>query len=220
MKYLEPAVVGIASVACGPALTLIISRYIIKDTSHPTKYEGYAAWVILTSVVVMLVNSYVGKSGVTDTTTTERIIGISCVVLSAIGTVLYTFFSKRLSTGDWKTYEILGVRNILMLLVTLFYMFSYEISFLLNKEMLLIILSLSIIGHILPVFLIQSSIATLDPIHVSLILLLLPIFTLLFQFFDPRIHISSETFITVIMITFLLIILSIVKLQKIDKDER
>lgn len=213
LKYLEPAVVGIASVACGPALTLVISRYIVKGASFPTKLESYIAWIVIIGVVTMLMNSYFGNSGVTTTTDKERIFGILCVVLSAVGTVLYTFFSKKLSLVNWKPYEILGLRNILMLVTVLVYAFIFKVSFILNTNLVYIIFALSVIGHLLPIFLIQNSIVNLDPIHVSLILLLLPVFTLLFQFTDNRIQISYESIGSVIFITVLLAVLGINKVK-------
>ncbi|NUU66426.1 EamA/RhaT family transporter [Enterobacteriaceae bacterium BIT-l23] len=213
LKYLEPAVVGIVSVACGPALTLVISRYVIKGTSSPTRIEEGIAWIVLVGVIIMLVNSYLGKSGITSTTNNERFIGIVCVVVSAIGTVLYTFISKKLSKNSWKPYEILGFRNILMLIIALVYVVTCKLSFSLSIEMFFIVLALSVIGHIFPVFLIQSSISNLDPMHVSLMLLLLPVFTLLFQFIDSRIQVSYESISAVIFITVLLVVLGINKLQ-------
>ncbi|EDJ8986860.1 EamA/RhaT family transporter [Salmonella enterica subsp. diarizonae] len=217
LKYLEPAVVGIASVACGPALTLIISRYIIKGASSPTKIETYIAWIVLFGVIIMLINSYYGNSGITSTSDYERIIGILCVALSAVGTVFYTFFSKKLSLNNWKSYEVLGLRNVLMLITVLLYGFISNLSFALNAEMLYIVLILSIIGHIFPIFLIQSSIVNLDPIHVSLILLLLPVFTLLFQFADDRVQISYESIGAVIFITVPLALLGINKFKNNKK---
>ncbi|MCI4186565.1 EamA family transporter [Dickeya dianthicola] len=213
LKYLEPAVVGIASVACGPALTIVISRYFIRGASTPDKAESSIAWIILFGVIVMLINSYFGKSGVINTSYFERTTGIICVICSAIGTVLYTFYSKDLSKKGWKSYEILGFRNILMLLVALGYCAYNNIHFYLTENLLLIVIFLSVIGHVIPIFLIQKSISTLDPIHVSLLLLLLPVFTLALQFFDDRIFISWESISAVFAITFFLIFLCVTKIH-------
>ncbi|WP_367143722.1 EamA family transporter [Pantoea stewartii] len=213
LKYLEPAVVGIASVACGPALTIVISRYFIRSSSPPNRTEAFIAWIILIGVIIMLVNSYFGKSGVVDTSYIERSIGIISVVCSAIGTVLYTFFSKDLGKKGWKSYEILGVRNLIMLLIALAYCYYNSINLLATESLLLVIILLSIFGHVIPIFLIQKSISILDPIHVSLLLLLLPVFTLLLQFFDSRIFISWESILSVVIITFLLVFLGINKFK-------
>ncbi len=214
LKFLEPAVVGIASVACGPALTIVISRYFLKDTSSPGKTETVIAWIILAGVIVMLANSYFGKSGLTSTDYIGRTAGIVSVLFSAVGTVLYTFFSRGLSKKGWKAYEILGFRNILMLLVSFIYCIHQSIPLLLENDLLLIVVLLSVVGHIIPVFLIQKSISELDPIHVSLLLLLLPVFTLAFQFTDSRIVVSWESISAVLAITCLLIVLCVTKVQE------
>ncbi|ACS85950.1 EamA family transporter [Musicola paradisiaca] len=219
LKYLEPAVVGIASVACGPALTIIISRYFITGASTPTKLESVVAWAVMAGVIAMLLNSYLGKSGVTNTTHLERTIGIICVISSAIGTVLYTFFSKDLSQKRWKSYEILGFRNVLMLFSALVYCSVSQISLWPGTDLFMIVLALSVIGHIIPIFLIQSSISVLDPIHVSLLLLLLPVFTLAFQFIDQRIFISWESITAVVGILILLVVLGASKFQMGNKQE-
>lgn len=213
LKFLEPAVVGIASVACGPALTIVIARYFFKESSSPSKAETVIAWIILVGVFLMLANSYFGKSGLISTDYVDRTIGIVSVLFSAVGTVLYTFFSKNLSIKGWKAYEILGFRNILMLLVSFVYCIHQSVSLRLEDDLLLIVVLLSLVGHIIPIFLIQRSISELDPIHVSLLLLLLPVFTLALQFTDSRIIVSWESISAVLAITFLLIVLCISKVQ-------
>jgi len=207
LKFLEPAIVGIASVACGPALTIVISRYYIKNTSPPNITESIIAWIILLGVILMLANSYFGKSGLISTDYFGRTTGIISVLFSAVGTVLYTFFSKGLNKKGWKTYDILSLRNILMLLVSFLYCFQQKISLIMPANLLLIVVMLSLIGHIIPVFLIQKSISELDPIHISLLLLLLPVFTLALQFLDNRILMSWESISAVLAITFFLIVL-------------
>ncbi|WP_239954543.1 EamA family transporter [Pantoea sp. Z09] len=212
LKYLEPAIVGIASVACGPALTIVISRNFMKNTSASSKTESVIAWTILTGVIVMLINSYIGRSGFTTTSFTERAVGILCVICSATGTVLYTFFSKNLNNKGWSSSEILGFRNILMLALALAYSVHNHIPLIPGKELLLTLFLVSIIGHVIPIFLVQKTISALDPIHVSLLLLLLPVFTLAFQLFDERIIISIESIYAVFGITLLLTFLCFTKL--------
>lgn len=93
LRYLEPAVVGVASVACGPALTLIISAF-DKETSKIGRIETVISSLVLLSVGVMLYNSFVGESGISLSTQEQRTLGVISVVLCALGTVLYTIVSK------------------------------------------------------------------------------------------------------------------------------
>ncbi|WP_230492583.1 DMT family transporter [Martelella alba] len=211
LKYLEPAIVGIASVACGPAITIILSRLFLRVPTKPTRLEKTIAWVILVGVALMLGNAYLGKSGMTATSQAERVIGIICVLCSAIGTVIYTLLSKQLDNKGWGSYDILGMRNILMLLLATLYCHYNGVSLVLDWQWLLVVLILSVIGHIVPIVLMQRSISILDPLHISLMLLLLPVFTLALQFLDPRIAVARESISAVVIILVLLCLLAISK---------
>lgn len=211
LKYLEPAVVGIASVACGPALTIILSRFLSGFTTRPDKAESVISWAVMIGVMIMLINSWVGSSGVTSTSATERAIGIICVLLSAVGTVLYTLFSKSLVNKKWSASEILGCRNVLILFTALLYSAVMHISLQLDVIYFLIVVLLSVVGHIIPIFLIQKSIGALSPLHIAFLMLLIPVFTLAFQFTDRRIAVSWQTIIAVLVLTALLALLGISK---------
>ncbi|WP_016604744.1 EamA family transporter, partial [Yersinia pestis] len=211
-RYLEPAIVGIASVACGPAITTIISRCIDNRSGKNSGLEFIISWLIMVGVILMLCNSLMGKSGVTTTTVDERLIGIICVILSALGTVIYTFISRELYQRQWETYEILGFRNMLMLLIAVIYCFYADIPLSINMNLAAPMVLLVVIGHLLPIYLIQNTIKRLQPLHVSLVLLLLPVFTLLLQYFDTRVEISFDSIAAVSIIAILLFILGINKI--------
>lgn len=170
------------------------------------------SWCILALVIIMLANSYMGNSGVTGTNTFDRIIGIVCVSISAFGTVAYTLLSKGLNNDDWKSYEILGVRNIIIVIFSGLYCIYNNIGIFLGFSGSIIMTLLVIFGHIIPIFLIQKTISKLTPIHTSMVLLFLPIFTLTLQYFDTRIELSWYSIYTVIGIIVLLLIQSLNKL--------
>ncbi|WP_039978687.1 EamA family transporter [Vibrio sagamiensis] len=212
LKYLEPAVVGIATIACGPAITIVFSRF-FKVSTQPTNLELIISWLILAIVIIMLGNSYFGNSGITETSTLNRIIGIICVTISAFGTVAYTLLSKELNNDNWKSYEILGVRNILIVVFSVIYCITNKYSMELDSSGTIMMTLLVTIGHIIPIFLIQKTISKLTPIHTSLVLLFLPIFTLILQYLDERVELSWYSIYAVSGITFLLFIQSINKLK-------
>ncbi|ETS31545.1 transporter [Photorhabdus temperata] len=214
LRFLEPAIVGVASVACGPAITILLSSLIDKDEAKTEKLEVVISWLVLVGVGIMLVNSFLGNSGLSSTSIQDRIIGIVSVIFSAVGTVLYTIFSKKLFKEKWKTYEILSVRNILMVILSFCYISLSDVSFGLNIEMILPMFILVIIGHLLPIYLIQKTINAIKPLHVSLLLLLIPVFVICFQYLDSRIAFSIESLIAVLVIVSLLTVLGISKIKK------
>lgn len=208
LRFLEPAVVGVASVACGPALTLLVSSF-VKGAGKANAMETLIAGLVLLSVAMMLFQSFVGVSGISSTSVEQRLIGIVSVVLCALGTVLYTIISKKMFACHWKTYEILAVRNILMVVIcSLFIRFS-DASFSLATQWVLPLSVLVVVGHLLPVYLIQKTIFHLSPIAVSFILLTLPVFTLVLQYLDSRVAFSIPSILAVGLIVVLLAWLAI-----------
>ncbi|MDQ0741039.1 DMT family transporter [Pseudomonas sp. W4I3] len=204
LRYLEPAVVGVASVACGPALTLIIS--LVKKRSAKVAFADTAvSWLVLISVAIMLFNSFIGESGVVTTTGGQRALGIASVLVCALGTVVYTIFSREMFARQWTVYEILGIRNFAMVGVCAVAIPFTGASFLLDGERVPAIVLLVVLGHLLPIYLIQKTIYYLTPIHVSLVLLTLPVFVLLLQYLDARVEFSLASVAAVTVIIFLLL---------------
>lgn len=204
LRYLEPAVVGVASVACGPALTLIISL-LNKRGVRVAFADALVSCLVLTSVGIMLFNSFNGDSGVVATTVQERLLGIVSVMACALGTVVYTVFSKEMFARQWSVYEILAVRNIAMVGVCVSAIAASGGSFVLDRALLLPMVILVVIGHVLPIYLIQKTIYHLTPIHVSLVLLTLPVFVLLLQYLDSRVEFSMASVVAVGVIVLLLL---------------
>lgn len=204
LRYLEPAVVGVASVACGPALTLLISL-LDKRGARIALEDALVSGLVLFSVGVMLFNSFAGESGISTTSVGQRSLGIFSVIVCALGTVMYTVFSKKMFARQWAIYEILAVRNIAMIAVCVIAIPVAGGSFSINRALILPMLILVVIGHLLPIYLIQKTIYYLTPIHVSLVLLTLPVFVLLLQYLDARVAFSVASVAAVSIIVLLLL---------------
>lgn len=203
LRYLEPAVVGVASVACGPAITLIVSA-LDRQGTRASRVDTLVSYLVLTSVGIMLFNSFSGHSGLAHTTIEQRLLGILAVVVCALGTVMYTVFSKRLFAAHWTTQEILAVRNVAMVTLCALLIPVTGGGFSIDRELLWAMALLVVLGHLLPIYLIQKTIYHLSPLHVSLVLLALPVFVLLFQYLDSRVEFSIASVLAVGIIVFLL----------------
>jgi drug/metabolite transporter (DMT)-like permease len=204
LRYLEPAVVGVASVACGPALTLIMS--LVKKRSAKAAFaDALVSCLVLISVGIMLFNAFAGDSGIVNTTLEQRLSGIVAVIVCALGTVMYTVFSKDMFARQWSVYEILAVRNVAMIVVCVVAIPVSGAGFALDRELIVPMMILVVVGHLLPIFLIQKTIYYLTPIHVSLVLLTLPVFVLLLQYLDTRVAFSMASVTAVGIIVLLLL---------------
>lgn len=218
LRYLEPAVVGVASVACGPALTLVISA-LDKGIGKAGRIETVTSYLVLLSVGVMLYNSFTGDSGISSTTQEQRVLGIISVVLCALGTVLYTIVSKRLFSRAWAVHEILATRNIVMIVLCLCFILNSTASFGVSSNLILPMVILVVAGHLLPIYLIQKTIFHLSPIHVSLVLLTLPVFTLVLQYLDARVEFSTPTIAAIFIIVLLLGVLGLNKINVARRNQ-
>lgn len=216
LRYLEPAVVGVASVACGPALTLIVSAF-DKETSKIGRIETVISSLVLLSVGVMLYNSFVGDSGISSSTQEQRTLGVISVVLCALGTVLYTIVSKKLFFRTWAVCEILATRSVMMIVLCVFIMLEYGVSFGVTSNLILPMIMLVVTGHLLPIYLIQKAIFHLSSIHVSLVLLTLPVFTLMLQYLDSRVEFSAPSIVAIFIIVLLLIVLALNKIIEMKR---
>lgn len=204
LRYLEPAVVGVASVACGPALTLMLSLF-NKRGIKVAFADALVSCLVLTSVGIMLFNSFAGDSGISSTSIGQRLLGIASVMVCALGTVMYTVFSKDMFARQWSVYEILAVRNVAMIVVCVVAIPVSGAGFALDRELIVPMMILVVVGHLLPIFLIQKTIYYLTPIHVSLVLLTLPVFVLLLQYLDTRVAFSMASVTAVGIIVLLLL---------------
>lgn len=212
LRYLEPAVVGVASVACGPALTLVISAF-DKGSGKAGRIETVISYLVLLSVGIMLYNSFTGDSGISSTTQEQRVLGIISVVLCALGTVLYTIVSKRLFSRAWAVHEILATRNVVMIVLCVFFILSNGAAFGVSSSLIMPMVILVVVGHLLPIYLIQKTIFHLSPIHVSLVLLTLPVFTLVLQYLDARVEFSVPSIVSIVIIVLLLGVLGLNKIN-------
>lgn len=203
LKFLEPAVVGIVSVAIGPALTLFIGLF-IGTNKNVAKYDIIISGLVLLAVFITLSNSFFGYSGLNNTNTIDRILGIVSVVICAIGTVSYALTSQALGKKGWHSTELLAVRNILMVLVSFAMIYINKIPLSLGHEFMTPMLLVVIFGHIIPIYMIQKTIMMVSALQISFILLSLPVFTLLLQYFDDRVAFSPLTIISTMLILILM----------------
>ena len=79
------------------------------------------------------------------------------------------------------------------------------VGFSLDRDLIAPMVILVVIGHLVPIYLIQKTIYYLSPIHVSLVLLTLPVFVLLLQYLDARVEFSLASVAAVSVIVFLLL---------------
>ncbi len=104
-----------------------------------------------------------------------------------------------------------------MVVLSFFYVSVSSVSLSLDIDMILPMSILVIVGHLLPIYLVLKTINAITPLHVSLLFLLIPVFTIIFQYLDSRIAFSVESLIAASVIVSLLIILGVSKIKKTNR---
>jgi drug/metabolite transporter (DMT)-like permease len=200
LKYIEPAVVSSLEWGIGPVVALMLVRF-QKPENKLGMLNLLASCGVLIGSIFLAWASLSGASGILGTSRSYLFIGLLFAVLTGIGNVLITFYSKKLSEQGWDTAKILAHRFYLVVLLSGLVVL-YEKSYLLISvtDMIGIIL-ITITGTILPLYFMQSSLKYTSPFSFLIISSLVPCFTYLFQLFDPRINLSYFTLIGVIIIT-------------------
>ena len=107
-------------------------------------------------------------------------------------------YSKQLSDIGWSSSMILAKRYIGIILIS--FMFTYDLIIPYFMDNILWILIVTLIGVLIPNYLLQKGIQYTNTFLVMMSLSFIPVFTFLFQLFDTRIHFSIITCIGVFVL--------------------
>jgi len=206
LKFIEPAIVSSLEIGVGPFFAIVVTAMIAKGKIQATR----AQWIItagtFTASVLLMLTALFGLSGVQVANTTDFVYGIIASVLCGLGAVLCTIYSKKLSNAGWTSSAILAHR--FYGIIALSFLMTYTIlpTYLMaNIDWIALV---TIFGVALPTFLLQKGIQYCEPFFVMMTICFIPVFTFVFQLFDPRIEWSTLSLIGIVML-FLLGIASI-----------
>jgi drug/metabolite transporter (DMT)-like permease len=208
LRFIEPSIENSIVTATGPAITLL-AGFSFGSKRKALRAEVLSSAGIVLVIVFMAAISLLNKAGVSHASTTEVLIGILCCLLASVGIVANTIFSKRLSNAGLSTSFVLAVRFYLLITFSVVMIATSHPSFDAVRANLPGIGILATAGITLPLFVLQKGIERSEPLTVSFILVLAPVFIYLFERFDARLYWSGFTLfgITAVM---MLVIVSIV----------
>ncbi|TQI82189.1 EamA-like transporter family protein [Serratia fonticola] len=202
LKYIEPSIENAINTGIGPVITFI-AAFSINNISHYNKREVISSIGISFAIIIMIAISLSGKSGVENHSHIDTVYGVLFCFLTGLGIVGNTIFSKRLSKSGCSTSFVLTTRFYLMLIVSFFMLFytttNIEPLHLL-KENLAGVIVLTFFGIMLPLFLLQKGIERIEPMTISLLIVLGPILTYTLQFFDDRLSLSYYTLMAILFV--------------------
>jgi drug/metabolite transporter (DMT)-like permease len=200
LKYLEPAVVNVVTFAIGPACAVLLGP-LVRRGSTVLATELVVAAGIFVLIGVLSWGSFAGLSGIGHVGDGQAALGLTLGVICGLaytGTILY---SKRLSDDGLSPLSSLAVRypmTVLMAWVLVAFIGPANIGAALLPGLVIAVVSIGLTNYLG-----QVGIKYVEPITASLLDTLSPVFVLLLQLFDGRLHPSGLTIGCVLGITVL-----------------
>lgn len=201
LKYIEPSIENAINTGIGPMVTFI-AAFSISNVSRYNKREVISSVGISLAMVIMVLVSLSGKSGIYNNSYIESVYGLFFCFLTGLGIVGNTIYSKRLSKSGCSTSFVLATRFYLMLIIAIIIFFcdpTHAEPFDLLKNNFSGIVLLALLGIMLPLYFLQKGIERVEPMTISLLIVLGPILTYLLQFFDNRLSLSYYTLMSILI---------------------
>lgn len=195
LKYVEPAIVSSLEMGVAPLFIVVLmmfQRKIISTKKWIISIGTLCACLLLIWAVIN------GESGITAQFSSKLFVGIFASVVCGIGAVFCSEYSKQLSDLGWTSSLILANRYIGIIFIS--FLFTYDLIIPYFTENIIWILIVTLLGVLIPNYLLQKGIQYTNTFFVMMSLSFIPVFTFLFQLFDTRIQFSIITCIGVLLL--------------------
>ena len=207
LKYIEPAIVSSLEMGLGPLFVLFIA---MKQKNRISNIQWSIAVGTFIACLLLIVAVFTGQSAV-EGWNRWSVLGIGASVFCGLGAVLCTIYSKQLSDLGWTSSMILSKRFYGIIILS--FVATYDHLWTYLAENIGWILLMTVIGVLVPMYLLQKGIQYCEIFLVMMSLCFIPVFTFFFQLFDARLQWSNIKLIGVVVL-LLLVIASIFADQK------
>ena len=202
LKMIEPAIVGAVEIGVGPLLAVAVA--FVTTGEKPTVARGAVCGGVLAGCAILAVAAVRGSGF--DSSGIEAWLGLGASVAAGSGAVLITIASKSLTNRNWTLGAILAHRFYLILPISLVLSANADLSGL-DWSMSLVgaLAAVSLIGVLLPLYLLQVGIARCDPYTVMVTMAALPVMTFVIEGLSPAYAWSWSTLAGVLIVTTFLV---------------
>lgn len=204
LKYIEPAISSALANSISPIITLIfVSVFYTKVM--PKIIQIIISLGIFISMIFMVIMTLSGNTAIDPENYSLLILGVISSIGCGASMAFTTITSKKLYFLGFNAIKIMKFRFFLLIIISAILAGKSNILYVLDNYIFVLIF-ISIIGNVIPLFLLQLSIEKLEPIVVSMLLVLAPVFYLIIQLFSEKIPFSLSSLVTIsISVTFVLI---------------
>lgn len=205
LRSVEPAVVTTVAAAVGPVLTIALAP-LLRPGAPVARSEVAVAVGIVAALTLLVGSAVTGHSAVGWAATTTQAVGLAASLLAGLAIVLTVLYSKRLYDRAWTPASVMGSRFWLLIGVAAVAVPLGGPPPPVSAADGLTVVAIVVAGTIAPLYCLQLGIERVDPILVAILVSLVPVFTLLLQSFDARLHLSAPSAIGVSLATALVVV--------------
>lgn len=182
LKLIEPAIVGAVEIGIGPVLAVVIT--LITTGVRPAAMRVLVCTGILAGCIVLAAAAQQGSGF--SVQGQNAWYGLSASVAAGLGAVLITMASKALIGRGWKFGAVLAHRFYLILPISLIFALNSELAGIhWSGSLIFALILISLVGVLIPLYLLQIGIGRCDPYTVMVTMAALPVITFAIEGFSP-----------------------------------
>lgn len=148
---------------------------IFSLSKNITKNQIIVSLGIFISMVLMIFITLSGKTATSNIEYNYLLWGVLASLVCGISMALTTIVSKKLYTLGISAKKVMKFRFLLLITISAFLAGKDNIFHVISNYLYILIL-VSTLGSVIPLFILQLSIEKLEPITISMLLVLAPIF--------------------------------------------
>lgn len=217
LRSVEPAVVTTVAAAVGPVLTIMLTP-LLRSGSPVARTEVVAAVGIVAALLLLVASAVTGRSAVGHAPITTQVMGLAASLLAGLAIVLTVLYSKRLYDRRWTPASVMASRFWLLIVAAGVAVPLTGPPPPISAADGLTIVVIVVAGTIAPLYCLQLGIERVDPVLVAILVSLVPVFTLLLQSFDARLHLSPPSAVGVSLATVLVVVAVVLRTRRQQQE--
>jgi multidrug transporter EmrE-like cation transporter len=182
LKLIEPAIVGAVEIGIGPVLAVLITLALTGQ--RPAGLRVLVCVGILAGCGVLTIAALQGSGFASFGW--DAWLGLTASAAAGVGAVLITMASKSLINRGWKFGAVLAHRFYIILPLSLVMSLGSDVASIeWTASLIAILVAVSVLGVLAPLYLLQIGIGRCDPYTVMVTMAALPVLTFIIEGFSP-----------------------------------
>jgi drug/metabolite transporter (DMT)-like permease len=200
LRELEPAIVATVVSAVGPVVMIPLGRW-LRPQSIVLRSEVIAAAGIVVALGLLLEGAATGQTAVGHVSASAQLLGFGASLVAGLALVLTVIYAKRLYDRRWAPGSVMAARFWLLSAAAAVAVVATHAPIALSTADLLGILAIILFGTVAPLYVLQIGLSRIEPMALAVMFSTAPVFTLVLQALDARLHWSPQSIAGVALAT-------------------